>query len=168
MSTRNTAILVAFSASVVSGCAFETGTDQDAESADDSADSSDLDAVVARHGDQHNRLPNNVPVHNTSGVSTTVSNHGFVDLNNEFFQDLGSNGRRCVSCHVPTQGWTITPHQLRTVFDATDGGKFDDGFGLSAVFRTNDGSNAPNADVSTLSKRRKAYSMLLTKGVIRI
>jgi hypothetical protein len=54
------------------------------------------------------------------------------------------------------------------VFDATDGGAFDDGLGLSAVFRTVDGSNSPSADVSTLAKRRKAYSQLLTKGVIRI
>src|SRR5262249_56526076 len=37
-----------------------------------------------------------------------------------------------------------------------------------AVFRTVDGSNSPKADVSTLAKRRQAYSMLLTKGVIRI
>jgi hypothetical protein len=54
------------------------------------------------------------------------------------------------------------------VFDLTDGGKFEDGLGLSAVFRTVDGSNSPNADVSTLAKRRKAYSMLLNRGVIRI
>jgi hypothetical protein len=101
-------------------------------------------------------------------VFTTVSTHGFIDLNNEFFQDLGTNGRRCVSCHVPTAGWTLSPRQLQTVFNATDGGKFDDGFGLSAVFRTVDGSNSPDADVSTLAKRRAAYSQLLTKGLIRI
>jgi hypothetical protein len=167
MKTRSTVILVALSASA-GGCAFDTGTTQDADAAEGSADSSDLDAVIARHGDDHNRLPNHVPVFDATGVFTTVSGHGFVDLNNEFFQDLGSNGRRCVSCHVPTVGWTITPHQLRTVFDATDGGKFDDGFGLGAVFRTVDGSNSPTADVSTLAKRRQAYSMLLNKGLIRV
>jgi hypothetical protein len=69
---------------------------------------------------------------------------------------------------VPTVGWTITPKQLKTVFDQTDGGKFDDGLGLSAVFRTVDGSNSPKADVSTLAKRRQAYSMLLNHGVVRI
>src|SRR5262245_60682420 len=145
------------------GCMEVGSVDEDGQ-----PDSSDLDEIVARHGDDHNRLPNNVPVFNASGVFTTVSSHGFIDLNNEFFQDLGTNGRRCGSCHVPTSGWTITPRQLQTVFDATDGGVFDDGFGLSAVFRTVDGSNSPNADVSTLAKRRQAYSMLLTKGVIRI
>ncbi|TMQ05416.1 MAG: hypothetical protein E6J90_06155 [Deltaproteobacteria bacterium] len=134
---------------------------------DESSGSSDLDAVIARHGDDH-RLPNHVPVFDPTGVFTTVSSNGFIDLNNEFFQDLGTNGRRCVSCHVPTSGWTITPHALQTVFDATDGGVFDDGLGLSAVFRTVDGSNSPNADVSTLAKRRVAYSQLLSKGLIRI
>ena len=69
---------------------------------------------------------------------------------------------------MPTVGWTITPKQLKTVFDETDGGKFEDGLGLSAVFRTVDGSNSPTADVSTLAKRRQAYSMLLDRGVIRI
>ena len=165
MKTRSSAVLVALSASV-GGCAFDTGTSQDADTADEQ--SSDLDTVVARHSDDHNRLPNHVPMFDASGTFATVSGHGFVDLSNEFFQDLGSNGRRCVSCHVPTQGWTITPHGLQTMFDATDGGKFDDGFGLGAVFRTVDGSNSPTADVSTLAKRRAAYSMLLTKGLIRI
>jgi len=32
----------------------------------------------------------------------------------------------------------------------------------------NDGSNSPNADVSTVEARRSAYSMLLSKGLIRV
>jgi len=143
----------------------ETG---DAAATTDTSEVSQLDEVVARHCDGNNQLANNVPVADPTGVFTTVSSQGAIDLNNEFFQDLGSNGRRCVSCHVPTVGWTITPKQLKTVFDQTDGGKFEDGLGLSAVFRTVDGSNSPKADVSTLAKRRQAYSMLLDRGVIRI
>ena len=130
--------------------------------------SSDLDTVVARHCDDRDRLPNNVPVRDETGVFTTVSSHGFIDLDNAFFKDLGTNGRRCVSCHVPTVGWTITPQQLRKTFDQTDGGAFEDGLGLGAVFRTNDGANSPNADVSTVRKRRSAYSMLLNRGLIRV
>jgi hypothetical protein len=153
------------------GC-VATGSDTDAEEAaddtvDEPAQSEDLYEVVARHG-EHNRLPNHVPVLDATGVFTTVSANGSIDLDNEFFQNLGSNGRRCVSCHVPTVGWTITPHQLKAVFDLTDGGKFDDGLGLGAVFRTVDGANSPNADVSTLARRRKAYSLLLNRGLIRI
>jgi hypothetical protein len=129
---------------------------------------SEYDEVVARHCDGDNQLANNVPVADATGTFTSVSSQGSINLNNEFFQDLGSNGRRCVSCHVPTVGWTITPKQLTNVFNQTDGGKFDDGLGLSAVFRTVDGSNSPKADVSTLAKRREAYSMLLDHGVIRV
>src|SRR5262249_55632233 len=73
---------------------------------------------------------------------------------------LGTNGRRCSSCHQADQGWTITPAGVQAVFDSTQG--------LDPIFRTNDGSNSPNADVSTLAARRTAYSMLLTKGLIRI
>jgi cytochrome c peroxidase len=165
MNTRNVATLVAL---LVSGCTVEVGSATDGGDVEESVESADLDVVVARHCDDYNQLANNVPVADATGVFTTVSAHGSIDLGNEFFQDLGTNGRRCVSCHVPTVGWTITPHQLKTVFDATDGGKFDDGLGLSAVFRTVDGSNSPKADVSTLAKRRQAYSMLLSKGVIRV
>jgi len=150
------------------GCAVEVGDAADGGDSEDAAESAELDEVVARHCDDHNRLPNNVPIADATGVFTSFSSQGSIDLNNEFFQDLGTNGRRCVSCHVPTVGWTVTPKQLQTVFKFTDGGKFDDGLGLSAVFRTVDGSNSPRADVSTLAKRRQAYSMLLNRGVIRI
>jgi cytochrome c peroxidase len=103
-----------------------------------------------------------------TGLIKTVSSTGAIDTHNEFFQDLGTNGRRCVTCHTPAAGWTITPALLEQVFDETDGGVAPDDFGLGAVFRTNDGANAPTADVSTLAARRTAYSMLLSKGLIRI
>src|SRR5215204_3892619 len=97
---------------------------------------------------------------NETGHATTVSTQGKIDRKNPFFQDLGTNGRTCVHCHQPDAAWTITPAGLRQVFDATAG--------LDPVFRTNDGSNSPLVDVSTVEKRRLAYSMLLNKGVIRI
>jgi cytochrome c peroxidase len=49
---------------------------------------------------------------------------------------------------------------LQQRFDATDG--------TDTVFRSNDGSNSPLADVSTVAARQSAYSMLPTKGLIRI
>jgi cytochrome c peroxidase len=114
------------------------------------------------------QLPNGLPFPNPSGFAATVSTAGRIDLGNEFFQDLGANGRRCVSCHLPSAGWTITPPQVQAIFASTRGGVVADEFGLGAIFRTNDGSNSPTADVSTLAARRKAYSMLLTKGLIRV
>ncbi len=115
-----------------------------------------------------NQFGNNIALPDITGTFATVSTTGSIDLTNPFFQDLGTNGRRCVSCHLPTAGWTITPLQMQAIFLATRGGAINDPLGLGAVFRTNDGANSPLADVSTLAKRRTAYSQLLTKGLIRI
>jgi cytochrome c peroxidase len=77
-----------------------------------------------------------------------------------FFASLGTNGRSCGSCHVADEGWTVTPTGIESRFDATNG--------TDPIFRTNDGSVSPNADVSSVSKRKTAYAMLLSKGLIRI
>jgi len=105
-------------------------------------------------------LPNNFAFKNPFGSHATFSTKGSIDLRNEFFQELGTNGRRCDSCHRPEEGWTITPAGVQERFEKTRG--------ADAIFRTNDGSNSPNADVSTLDAQRKAYSMLLTKGLVRV
>jgi hypothetical protein len=105
-------------------------------------------------------LPSMLPFANTTGVAATFSTIGKVDLTGPFFESLGTNGRACVSCHQPGAGWTVTPQNIQARFDATDG--------TDPIFRTNDGSNSPTADVSTLEARRAAYSMLLRKGLIRI
>jgi cytochrome c peroxidase len=130
----------------------------------DAVDTTDTASLLRNN----NFLPNGTPVKNTTGKTATVSTQGAIDLTNEFFADIGTNGRRCVSCHLPTAGWTVTPEQVQQIFDDTEGGAIDDGFGLGAMFRTNDGANSPEADVSTLEARRAAYSMLLTKGLIRV
>jgi hypothetical protein len=99
---------------------------------------------------------------NKNGVLRTVSLDGSDVLkpDNPFFLSLGTNGRSCVSCHVPSTAWTISPGEVQDRFKKTQG--------LDPIFRTNDGSNSPLADVSTVEARRAAYSMLLNKGVIRI
>src|SRR5712691_5980967 len=114
------------------------------------------------------RLPNGLPFPNPTGFASTFSTTGHIDLTNEFFQNLGANGRRCVSCHLPSAGWTIVPAQVQAVFNRTLGGVIDDPLGLGAIFRTNDGSNSPAADVSSLAARRSAYNMVFTKGLIRV
>jgi cytochrome c peroxidase len=104
----------------------------------------------------------NFSVENESGRARTINIAGFpvVATDNPFFLDLGINGRRCVTCHQPDNNMTVTPDGVQARFEETDG--------TDPIFRTNDGSNSPLADVSTVEKRRAAYSMLLTKGVIRI
>ncbi len=97
---------------------------------------------------------------NRSGEALTISTAGRIDRTNPFFQSLGSNGRSCESCHQAAQGWTITPRGVRERFEATNG--------KDPIFRPVDGANSPTADVSTRAAREKAYSMLLTHGVIRV
>src|SRR5436190_1559482 len=71
-----------------------SAADGPASSSDDEVSTFDGDAATtfedaaARHCDSHNRLANHVPVHDATGVFTTVSSRGYVDLEHEFFQDL--------------------------------------------------------------------------------
>lgn len=110
---------------------------------------------------QNSSLPNQFPFPNSSGQSATFSPNGSLDLTNAFFQDLGTNGRTCGSCHQPDQGWTVAADLVKARFDATNG--------LDPIFRTNDGSNCNHdIDTSTLSGRASAYSLLTSRGLIRI
>lgn len=97
---------------------------------------------------------------NSTGKSQSFSTNGALDTRNPFFQSLGSNGRSCFTCHQPDQGWTVTPQKIQQRFNATGG--------LDPIFRTNDGSVSPLADISTLKARRQAFAMLLSKGLVRI
>ena len=85
---------------------------------------------------------------------------GTIDTSGPFFQDLGSNGRSCNSCHRQNDAWSISAQDVQIRFDATGG--------TDPIFRTVDGSNSPFDDVSSVAARRLAYSMLLNHGVLRI
>jgi len=111
-------------------------------------------------GHNTNRLPNMFSSENSHGKDATYSTAGFIDLNNPFFKNIGTNGRSCASCHAPEQGWTITPKAVKKIFNKTQG--------LDPLFRLVDGANSPLADVTTIDKRRAAYSMLLNKANIRV
>ena len=105
-------------------------------------------------------LPNLVPTANDSGFAATFSKTGVIDRTGPFFQSLGINGRSCSSCHIQGEGWTITPRGVQARFDKTEGN--------DPIFRLVDGANSPKADVSTVDARRIAYSMLLSKALIRV
>jgi cytochrome c peroxidase len=95
-----------------------------------------------------------------TGQVRTLDVNGPLDLDNPFFQDLGTNGRTCFSCHRPAEAWSVTPGELRD--------RFEDTLGLDPIFRNNDGSTCEGADISSIGKRRKAFSLLLAKGLIRV
>jgi cytochrome c peroxidase len=107
-------------------------------------------------------LPNLLPLPNSSGWLETYNvNNAPIKLSGAFFQSLGTNGRSCGSCHVPNEGWTVSASGIQLRFLLTQG--------LDPIFRTNDGSNCDqNIDTSTLEGRRQAYSLLLSRGLIRI
>lgn len=117
----------------------------------------------AAAGDDDRSRPERPQMHraaNESGVALTISTNGFIDRRNPFFRELGANGRSCVSCHVPGEGWSMTPNGLRERFERSDG--------TDPVFRPNDGATSPLADVSTRQARKSAYGVLLAKGLIRV
>lgn len=105
-------------------------------------------------------LPSTLGGSNPTGSHTTLLTGGPWTDDNPFFQRLGTNGRSCITCHEPAAGWTLTPSRVQSRFNSTNG--------LEPLFRTVDGANSPTADVSTVDARRIAYSMLLTKGLIRV
>src|SRR5882724_3531148 len=79
---------------------------------------------------------------------------------NAFFEDIGTNSRRCVTCHQASDAWSVTPKHIQARFAASRG--------TDPIFRPNDGSGCPTQDTSTEDARREAYSLLLNKGLIRI
>src|ERR1700732_424301 len=83
-----------------------------------------------------------------------------VDNSNPFFTQLGTNNRTCNSCHVASDGWSITPVNLQQRFQSTQG--------TDPVFRVVDGANCPSTDVSTPSAATAAYGQLLNIGLIRM
>jgi cytochrome c peroxidase len=105
-------------------------------------------------------FPNGRAFPNPGGTSQTYSTTGAIDLTGPFFQSLGTNGRTCGSCHQPSDGMTVSAAHVQQRFDTTDG--------LDPIFRPVDGANCPDLDVSTEEARRAAYSLLRTRGLIRI
>jgi len=97
---------------------------------------------------------------NPSGFAKSSTPSGTVDTSNPFFQELGTNGRACVTCHQAAEGWTLTPWGVRMRFEMTGG--------LDPLFLPHDVANAPNLDVSTVEARRQAYSLMLERAVVRV
>src|SRR5262245_54272476 len=83
-----------------------------------------------------------------------------IDTQSAFFQDLGTNGRTCNSCHKADQAWGMSAAQVQVTFDASGG--------QDPVFRPVDGTNCPTDDMSTLQSRTTATTLIRTRGLIRI
>ncbi|HEY2845368.1 MAG TPA: hypothetical protein VGJ09_17020 [Bryobacteraceae bacterium] len=119
-------------------------------------------ALTAALAAQAQTLPNLFPFPNGSGLLETYNIHDApISLTGAFFQSLGTNGRSCSTCHLPGEGWSVSAAEIQQRFNQTRG--------LDPIFRTNDGSNCDHdINSSTLEGRRQAYSLLLSRGLIRI
>jgi cytochrome c peroxidase len=124
-----------------------------------------LAGIVVARGQQisfTSFIPNGFFFLNPNGASQTYSTiNGGIDETGPFFQSLGTNGRTCGSCHQPNDGMGISAVDVRARFFQTQG--------TDPIFAPVDGANCnQNIDVSTLAGKTAAYSLLLTRGLIRI
>ncbi|MGA7237486.1 MAG: hypothetical protein WBY44_17500 [Bryobacteraceae bacterium] len=118
--------------------------------------------MTALCGSAQSTLPDLFPFPNGSGL---LQNHNAsnqpIPLTGAFFRALGTNGRSCSTCHRAAQGFGISAAEVNLRFLLTAG--------TDPIFRTNDGSNCDqNIDVSTVQGRAKAFSLLTSRGLIRI
>ncbi len=96
----------------------------------------------------------------SGAVSTFQPGGATFTFNNAFFENLGTNGRTCFSCHQPQSGWTVSAAGVAERFAASGGS--------DPIFRLVDGATCPTDDVSTPAAKTKAYKLLTEKGLIRI
>jgi len=93
----------------------------------------------------------------TGAVATNnVVGNGSIDEKNAFFQNQGTNGRSCASCHAPAQAFSITPEGVQDVYQRTHG--------TDPLFAPVDGANCPTGREDNAA----AHSLLLEKGLIRV
>ncbi|MFZ3216096.1 MAG: hypothetical protein WA192_08565 [Candidatus Acidiferrales bacterium] len=93
---------------------------------------------------------------------------------NAFFQSLGTNGRTCVTCHLPPDGMSVSVKNINDRYKATNG--------HDPIFAPVDGSNCPSevpaAETSGsisgghlgggTKSFKDAHSLILGRGVFRI
>ena len=96
----------------------------------------------------------------TGAVATFQPNGATFTSNNAFFQNLGTNGRTCFSCHQPQDGWSVSAADVATRFATSRG--------TDPIFRLVDGATCPSDDVSTFAAKQRAYRLLIDRGLIRI
>jgi cytochrome c peroxidase len=92
-----------------------------------------------------------------TGQIATLSTNGSIDLDNPFFQSLGTNGRTCASCHLQGSGFGLSAAAARAVFAASGG--------TDPLFAPVDGANCPSV---VPADGAAGHSLLLNNGLIRV
>jgi cytochrome c peroxidase len=104
--------------------------------------------------------PTIVTTSDSTGTVGTLTLNPTFDTTNPFFKALGTNARSCETCHTIGNAMTVSAADVGARFEETEG--------KDPIFLTVDGSNSPLDEVATLAERTSAYSMLTSRGVIRI
>jgi cytochrome c peroxidase len=106
-------------------------------------------------------IPGFVTDFDPSGLIATAQPGGETQTSqNAFFANLGTNGRTCLTCHQPQNGWSVSAAGVQARFNASRG--------TDPIFRLVDGATCPSDNISGIEEKLKAYSLLLNKGLIRI
>jgi hypothetical protein len=92
-------------------------------------------------------------------IASIQPNGPTITAKNALFQDLGTNGRRCFTCHEWQDAWSLSARHAQERFDADPD---------EPLFRLVDGATCSSDDVSKYEKKRAAYRLLLDKGLIRV
>ena len=91
-----------------------------------------------------------------AGVLASLSTNRFgTGSTDGFFADLGTNGRTCGTCHVESEGWTLTPRHAQSLVP-------DD-----PLFTPNDGADCPPTS-SSQAANKALSSEVLNYGLIRV
>ena len=90
------------------------------------------------------------------GILGIVNVNGRTRTDGAFFQQLGTNGRSCSTCHVAGQAFGISAEKARERFARTAG--------LDPLFAPVDGANCATA----VPGDRPGHSLILGSGLIRI
>ena len=100
------------------------------------------------------------PVLNTAGFAATFHTSGVIDRTNPFFENLGTNGRTCETCHDSRSAWTTSAILMKILFETTAG--------THPLFVSlHDSGIRPDAPTGTLSEKRATFKTLLEFGVHR-
>ena len=97
-------------------------------------------------------LPNLRPFLDPTGYSATNSTAGSLDMSGPFFQQLGTNGRTCETCHSPADGFGLSVADAKRRYNVTHG--------TDPLFDQVDGSTCPTGTINN--------GLLVNSGLIRI
>ena len=102
------------------------------------------------------RIKNLQPFRDPTGYVATFNTGGNIDESTTFFQQLGTNGRTCATCHQADQAFGLDLAHVQQLFLQTKG--------EDPLFAPIDGANCPSGKQGNVAD----HSLLLHNGLIRV